>query len=123
LWITAVAVPKATSYGLQAGVLKLPGLFRGPFSRTPPLASSPKWLGLIEETAIARHRRAMDLPPAERAQLLADELIQLCDDLGDPLAGDFVRTGVDRLRGLHRPCLREDRAPWGEPTEGPPPES
>jgi hypothetical protein len=39
----------------------------------------------------------MDTTNLERARELADQLVALCHSLGDPLAGDCVLVGLDRL--------------------------
>ena len=57
----------------------------------------------------------------QRADFLAQELINICEELGDDLACDFIRSAVDRLHEGAR--VREDRARWGSIKVVPPSES
>jgi hypothetical protein len=51
----------------------------------------------------------------EDARRLADQMIELCDRLGDPIAGDCVRVGMDRLEKR----VREERSGWPEEAANP----
>jgi len=58
----------------------------------------------------------------ERAKALAAEAIALCDELGLDLPAAHLQMGLDMLpQSGNR--VREDRAPWGLPTEGKPTEN
>ena len=51
----------------------------------------------------------------EAAKQLAAQLLELCDRMGNRLAGNHIQYGIDRL--TERTAgnrLREDRQPWGD---------